>query len=106
MRPRRPSDADQVLAIYQAGLDTGDASFETAAPAWDAFDQGKLPRHVAVAVTGERCSAGLPPAPCHRGRCTRGVIQHSVYVRPDAQGRGIGGGLLDALIGSTEAAGI
>jgi L-amino acid N-acyltransferase YncA len=51
----RPSDADQVLAIYQAGLDTRDASFETAAPAWDAFDQGKLPlrRHVAVAVTGE-----------------------------------------------------
>jgi phosphinothricin acetyltransferase len=36
----------------------------------------------------------------------RGVIQHSVYVRPEAQGRGIGSGLLEALIGSTEAAGI
>jgi L-amino acid N-acyltransferase YncA len=44
-----------VLAIYQAGLDTGNASFETAAPSWDAFDHARLPlhRHVAAAVGGE-----------------------------------------------------
>jgi phosphinothricin acetyltransferase len=36
----------------------------------------------------------------------RGVIEHSVYVRPDTQGRGIGAALLDVLIGSAEAAGI
>ncbi|MGH3158435.1 MAG: methyltransferase domain-containing protein, partial [Streptosporangiaceae bacterium] len=35
IRPMRDSDATQVLAIYQAGLDTGNASFETTAPAWD-----------------------------------------------------------------------
>jgi len=31
IRPMRPADAGQVLSIYQAGLDTGHASFETAA---------------------------------------------------------------------------
>jgi SAM-dependent methyltransferase len=31
IRPMRAADADQVLAIYQAGLDTGHASFETTA---------------------------------------------------------------------------
>jgi L-amino acid N-acyltransferase YncA/2-polyprenyl-3-methyl-5-hydroxy-6-metoxy-1,4-benzoquinol methylase len=105
IRPMRAADADQVLAIYQAGLDTGDASFETTAPAWDVFDQGKLllHRHVAVAVTGEVlgwiAASTVSPRPVYRG-----VVEHSVYVHPDAQGRGIGGALLDALIGSTEVA--
>jgi L-amino acid N-acyltransferase YncA len=36
----------------------------------------------------------------------RGVIEHSVYVHPSAQGQGIEAALLEALIGSTEAAGI
>ena len=35
-----------------------------------------------------------------------GVVEHSVYVAPGARGRGVGGALLQALIGSTEAAGI
>jgi len=39
-------------------------------------------------------------------RVYRGVVEHSVYVDPACHGRGIGAALLDALIGSTEAAGI
>jgi L-amino acid N-acyltransferase YncA len=35
-----------------------------------------------------------------------GVVEHSVYVHPEARGKGIGRGLLAALITSTEAAGI
>jgi phosphinothricin acetyltransferase len=35
-----------------------------------------------------------------------GVVEHSVYVASEAQGRGVGLALLDALAGSTEAAGI
>jgi phosphinothricin acetyltransferase len=34
------------------------------------------------------------------------VVEHSVYVDPAAQGRGVGRALLDALVASTEAAGI
>jgi L-amino acid N-acyltransferase YncA/2-polyprenyl-3-methyl-5-hydroxy-6-metoxy-1,4-benzoquinol methylase len=107
IRPMRAGDGDQVLAIYQAGLDTGDASFETAAPGWDVFDQGKLPlhRHVAVAVTGEvlgwAAASPVSPRPVYRG-----VIEHSIYVHPGAQGRGAGGALLAALTGSADAAGI
>jgi SAM-dependent methyltransferase len=97
IRPIGPSDADQVLAIYQAGLDTGQASFETAAPTWDAFDHTKLPlhRHIAVEVSGEAVgwitASAVSPRPVYRG-----VIEHSVYVRPGAQGCGIGAALLDA----------
>ncbi len=32
IRPMGPGDAGQVLAVYQAGLDTGLASLETTAP--------------------------------------------------------------------------
>jgi L-amino acid N-acyltransferase YncA len=108
IRPMRPADAGQVLAVYQAGLDTGGASFETAAPSWDGFDASKLPlhRHVAIdTATGDLLGwvAAVPVS----DRCVyAGVVEHSVYVDPRARGRGIGAALLQALIGSTEAAGV
>jgi L-amino acid N-acyltransferase YncA len=108
IRPMAERDAPHVLAIYQAGLDTGQASFETTAPAWEAFDAAKLPghRHVAAdAVTG--AVLGWVAASAVSSRCVyAGVIEHSVYVHPGHQGRGIGAALLEALIGSSEAAGI
>lgn len=108
IRPMERRDAGQVLAIYQAGLDTGQASFETAAPEWEAFDAAKLPvhRHVAAdAVTDE--VLGWVTAAAVSDRCVyAGVVEHSVYVRPGRHGRGVGGALLAALIASTEAAGI
>lgn len=108
IRPMERRDAGQVLAIYQAGLDTGQASFETAAPAWEAFDAAKLPvhRHVAAdAATDE--VLGWVAASAVSDRCVyAGVVEHSVYVHPGRHGRGVGGALLAALIASTEAAGI
>jgi L-amino acid N-acyltransferase YncA/2-polyprenyl-3-methyl-5-hydroxy-6-metoxy-1,4-benzoquinol methylase len=108
IRPMRPADASQVLAIYQAGLDTGQASFETAAPAWDAFDAARLPlhRHIAAdAATGQ--VLGWAAASPVSSRCVyAGVIEHSIYIHPGHQRRGIGAALLQALTGSAEAAGI
>ena len=43
--PLAPEHAGQVLAIYQAGIDDGNATFETVAPTWKAFDAAKLPEH-------------------------------------------------------------
>jgi L-amino acid N-acyltransferase YncA len=108
VRPMEAGDAGPVLAIYQAGLDTGQASFEVTAPGWEEFDAAKLPahRHVAVdAGTGE--VLGWAAAIAVSDRCVyAGVIEHSVYVHPARKRRGIGAALLAALIESTEAAGI
>jgi L-amino acid N-acyltransferase YncA len=102
------ADAEPVLAIYQDGIDTRQATFETRAPSWEAFDAGKLPghRHVAAdAATGE--VLGWVAASAVSSRAVyAGIIEHSVYVRPDARGRGVGLALLGALIRSSEAAGI
>ena len=108
IRPMRAADAGQVLTIYQAGLDTGQASFETAAPGWDAFDAARLPLHRYVAVdAGTGRVLGWAAASAVSSRCVyAGVIEHSVYVDPACQRGGIGGALLAALTGSAEAAGI
>ena len=108
VRPMSPQDADQVLAVYQAGLDAGDASFETEAPSWADFDAAKLPGHRHVATTddtGELLGWAAAGPVSSRGAYA-GVVEHSVYVAPGARGRGVGGALLRTLIGSTEAAGI
>ena len=103
----RPEHAEQVLAIYQAGIDEGDATFETAAPAWQAFDAAKLPEHRHVAHTADGRVLGWIAASAVSDRCVySGVVEHSVYVHPDARGLGIATDLLKALIASTEAAGI
>jgi phosphinothricin acetyltransferase len=102
------ADADAVLAIYQAGLDGGQASFETVAPTWAEFDRTRLPGHRLVAAdAGSGAPLGWTAVTAVSSRCVyEGVVEHSVYVDPAAQGRGIGRALLLALIDSTEAAGI
>lgn len=101
------TDAGEVLAIYQAGLDTGNASFDTIAPDWPAFESSRLPEHRLVAAAEDGKILGwvavrqVSPRPVYWG-----VVEHSVYVNPAAQGGGVGLTLLRALIDSTEAAGI
>jgi L-amino acid N-acyltransferase YncA len=108
IRPMTSADAAQVLAIYQAGLDGGEASFETRAPTWEAFDASRLPshRHVAVAGTGGEALGWAAVSPVSDRCAYQGVVEHSVYVAPAARQRGVGAALLGALIRSTEAAGI
>jgi L-amino acid N-acyltransferase YncA len=107
IRPMGPGDAGQVLAVYQAGLDTGQASFETAAPGWEAFDAAKLPGHRFTAADADgRVLGWVAASPVSARRVYAGVIEHSVYVSPGHHRRGIGAALLRALIGSTEEAGI
>ena len=101
-----PGDAESVLEIYQAALDGGDASFETAAPDWAAFDQGRLAGHRWVAADGERVLGWVAVTRVSPRPVYAGVVEHSVYVGAAARGRGVGRALLAKLIESTEAAGI
>lgn len=104
IRPLTASDWPTVEAIYAAGIATGNATFETEPPSWVEFDADKLAEHRLVAEL-DGTVVGWVAAVAVSDRCAyTGVVEHSVYVDPAAQGRGIGRALLEALIASTEAA--
>ncbi|TDU74673.1 GNAT family N-acetyltransferase [Streptomyces sp. KS 21] len=105
--PLTEGHADEVLAIYQAGIDEGNATFETTTPTWQVFEAGKLPDHRFAAVGEDGKVLGWVAASAVSDRCAyAGVVEHSVYVHAAARGQGVAMQLLTALIGSTEAAGI
>lgn len=111
IRAMERHDADQVLTIYQQGLDTGHASFETTAPTWQEFDAAKLDRHrfVAIDPTAEPSSnvlGWIAASPVSDRCCYAGVVEHSIYIAPHARGQGVGAALLAVFIASTEADGI
>ena len=102
-----PDDWPNVRAIYLEGIATGNATFETDAPSWDAWDRAHVadPRLVARDADGSVLGwAAVTPV---SGRCVyAGVADLSVYVSAAARGRGVGRALLTALIQSSERAGI
>ncbi|MEU4542099.1 GNAT family N-acetyltransferase [Nonomuraea dietziae] len=108
IRPMREADPAQVLAIYQAGLDTGQASFETVAPSWEGFTASRLPhlRYVAVDTETDEVVGWVAASQVSTRPVYAGVIEHSVYVHPGCQAHGIGRALLTAFITASEDAGI
>jgi L-amino acid N-acyltransferase YncA len=99
--------AASVLDIYRLGIATGNATFETEPPTWPDFAAKRLPQHRFVALDPAGTVLGwVACSPVSDRSVYAGVVEHSVYVHPDAHGHGIGRALLAALIASTEAAGI
>ena len=106
IRDLRPGDWPEVARIYAEGIATGDATFETEVPSWDAWHEAHLPEHRLVATEEERVVGWAALAPTSRRACYRGVVEESVYVAARWHGRGIGRALLERLVAGAEAAGI
>ena len=98
-------------AIYEQGIATGNATFQTQAPGWDEWDPSHLPHSRWVALDASYGGSGqvlgwaaLSPV---SGRCVYGgVAEVSVYVAGAARGRGVGRQLLAALVSASEQHGI
>ena len=95
-----------VRAIYEQGIATGDATFETAVPEWAAWDRGHLAGHRLVATLDGRVVGWAALAPVSERCAYAGVAEASVYVAVVAAGQGVGRALLERLVAGAEAAGI
>ena len=106
LRQLGAEDWPAVREIYRQGIRGGLATFEVEAPAWEDWDAAHHDEHRLVAEIGDRIVGWATLAPVSSRRVYAGVAEDSVYVADDAQGQGIGGALLSALVAGAEAAGI
>ena len=106
IRRYRPQDWPDVARIYAAGIATGDATFETEVPGREAWEAVHPPAHRLVALAGGAVVGWAAVAPVSPRAVYRGVVESSVYVDGAMRRRGNGRALLEALVASTEAAGI
>ncbi len=107
IRPMTQADWPAVQRIFQEGIDTGHATFESTAPDWESFNTSRLPAHRLVAETAEHGVLGWAAVSAVSSRPVyAGVVEHSVYVAAEARGFGLGKALLQSLIDSTEHGGV
>ena len=91
IRPLIRADWERVRAIYEEGIATGDATFETEAPGWEAWDRNHLAGCRLVAELAGRVVGWAALAPVS-GRCVYGgVAEVSVYVGAEGPRRGARG---------------
>jgi len=106
LRPLVRGDWPAVSEIYWDGMRDGLATFETEVPSWEEWDATHLPAHRLVAELDGEVVGWAALASVSTRRCYAGVVENSVYVTRDVQGRGIACALLEKLIANARRAGI
>ena len=99
------ADWPAVRAIYEEGIATGNATFETVAPEWAAWNAARLPCCRLVARRGRRVAGWAALSPVSSRAVYSGVAEVSVYVAAAARGQGVGRLLLEGLVAASEEAG-
>jgi len=97
-----PEHWEAVKTIYEEGIATGNATFQTTAPTWQEWDAGHVPTCRFVAIENNKL-LGWAALTAVSSRCVyAGVAEVSVYVAANARGKKIGSSLLQALVSESE----
>jgi len=102
----KPNDWEAVRLIYREGIETGNATFETETPDWEAWNKSHLRECRLVARSDDQVVGWAALSPVSNRCIYTGVAEASIYVRSSARGQGVGKALLSALIEESERAGI
>ena len=89
-----PADWPAFEAIYAEGIETRQATFETATPTWAEFDAGRLSAHRFVAVDGKKVVGWVAISPTSSRDTRASPSTPSTSVRSSRRGcrRGAHGG--------------
>ena len=97
-----PEHWDSVKKIYEEGIATGNATFQTEAPSWKDWNKAHAAKPRLIAIENDEVLGWAAITPVS-GRCVyAGVGEVSVYVSAAARGKGVGKRLLSTLITESE----
>lgn len=97
---------EAVRAIYEAGIATGLATFETAAPEWSTWDANHRPECRRVVKRDGQVVGWAALKPTSSRYAYRGVAEISIYIAPEARRQGVGRALLRDMVACSEANGV
>lgn len=107
LRPAGPADIPEITAIYADAVRNGTASWE-----WDPPDEAEMLRRMTALLDGKfpylvaeenGRALGYAYAGPYRPRAAyRWIVEDSVYIAPDAKGRGVGKALVGELVAICE----
>lgn len=102
----KPEDWEQVRSIYLEGICTGNSTFESETPDWEKWDCSHLLEHRLVVREDGQIIAWAALSPVSDRCIYSGVAEVSLYVAARRRGKNVGSILLQAVIRSTEKAGL
>ena len=102
IRPLVPADFSKVASIYEEGLATGLATFETEVPAWEKWNSKFMETcRIVAEINGEVVGWGALSKVSDR--CVyEGVAENTIYVSSSHHGQGVGKKLLQHLVKASE----
>lgn len=106
IRAMRQEDWKEISRIYQQGMDTNLATFQTSCPPYEEWNSSHL-ETCRLVMTVNDCIAGWAALSPVSSRCVyAGVTEVSIYMDPTYSGKGLGAILLNHLISESEQKGI
>lgn len=106
IRALTADDWPAVRRIYEEGIVSGDATFETRVPEWETWDAARRREPRLVAEDDGRVMGFAALSPFSSRPVYAGVAEVMVYVAADARGMGVGTTLLRELVEASERAGV
>ena len=98
----KPEHWDDVKRIYEEGIKTRNATFETEAPSWEEWDKKHHKYLRFSAIEGDKVIGWAALIPTSTRKVYSGVMEVSIYIGEGHRGKGVGKALFDTLISESE----
>ncbi len=98
----KPEHWDDVKRIYEEGIRTRNATFETRSPSWEEWDKKHHDSLRFVSVEDGKVTGWAALIPTSTREVYSGVMEVSIYIAEGHRGKGAGKALFDVLISESE----